>query len=106
MKKITTHYDNLQVAHNASPSVVRAAFKALSQKWHPDKHHDNRELAERNYQIIKRAYDVLSDPAAREQHDLWIRHMYEEKDKSVKGANRFISKTSEPEKKRSISVVV
>jgi len=106
MKKITTHYDNLQVAHNASPSVIRAAFKALSQKWHPDKHHDNREVAERNYRIIKRAYDVLSDPAAREQHDLWFRHMYEETTKSEKESNPFFSKTVKKEKRKSISVRV
>lgn len=106
MKKITTHYDNLQVAHNASPSVIRAAFKALSQKWHPDKHHDNREVAERNYKIIRRAYEVLSDPAAREQHDLWIKHMYEEKAKSDSKSNRFFTKTSKTKKRKSISVRV
>ena len=106
MKKITTHYDNLQVAQNASPSVVRAAFKALSQKWHPDKHHDNREFAERNYQIIKRAYDVLSDPESRVQHDLWISQIQAEKTTPVKESNRFFKHDVKKEKRKSISVVV
>ena len=33
-----THYDNLQVARNASSGVIKNAYKALVQQWHPDKH--------------------------------------------------------------------
>lgn len=102
MKNITTHYDNLQVTHTASASVIRAAFKALSQKWHPDKHQANLELAQRNYLIIKRAYEVLSDPEARLQHDLWIKHMISKKVDRVKASQQ----PTHTEKKQSISVIV
>ncbi len=67
-----THYDNLQVAQNASQRVIRAAWKSLSQEWHPDKHPRDRQKAEQVQKIINRAYEVLSNTEARKQHDEWI----------------------------------
>lgn len=67
-----THYDNLNVSEKASPEVIRAAYKALSQKWHPDKHPDQREKAERYFKIISRAFEMLSDPKARAAYDVWL----------------------------------
>lgn len=69
MAKISTYYDILQVSPQASTSVIRAAFKALSQKWHPDKHPNNPEIANKKFHVIKLAYDVLSNPRLREQYD-------------------------------------
>lgn len=68
-----THYQNLQVAENASPEVIKGAYKFLSQKWHPDKNPDNRVEAERISRIINEAYTVLSDPIRRKEHDKWLR---------------------------------
>lgn len=68
-----THYDNLQVKDTASIDVIKGAYKYLSQKWHPDKHPDNRERAERITKIINSAYEVLSDPQKRAEHDHWIK---------------------------------
>jgi hypothetical protein len=33
MKRLHTHYDNLKVAQNAPPEVIRAAYKTLSQNF-------------------------------------------------------------------------
>lgn len=71
MARIHTHYDNLKVARNAPPEVIRAAYKTLSQKYHPDRNQDNPE-AIRIIQIINTAYEVLSDPERRAAHDRWI----------------------------------
>jgi len=71
MKRLHTHYDNLKVAQNAPPEVIRAAFKTLSQKFHPDRHGGDAR-ATRTFQLITAAYDVLSDPQRRRQHDEWI----------------------------------
>lgn len=71
-KKFNTHYDNLQVKENASLEVIRGAYRYLSQKWHPDKNADNREEAARVTRIINAAYEVLSDPQRRKEHDDWI----------------------------------
>lgn len=67
-----THYENLQVSKNASERVIRAAYKSLSQEWHPDKHPGDSARAERIMKIINEAYKVLSDPTLREAHDKWI----------------------------------
>jgi hypothetical protein len=69
--QIHTHYDNLKIARNAPPEVVRAAYKTLSQKFHPDRNSD-KEGATRTFQIINSAYEVLSDPVKRKAHDEWI----------------------------------
>lgn len=71
MAKIHTHYDNLKVARGAPQEVVRAAYKALSQKYHPDKNPGD-EKAARIMAIINSAYGTLSDPVRRREHDEWI----------------------------------
>jgi len=71
MAQIHTHYDNLKVTRNAPPEVIRAAYKTLSQKFHPDRNPD-KQNATRTFQIISSAYEVLSDPVKRKEHDEWI----------------------------------
>ncbi len=71
MSDLHTHYDNLKVARNAPPEVIRAAYKSLSQRYHPDRNPDT-PSATRVFQMINTAYDVLSDPAKRREHDAWI----------------------------------
>ena len=71
MSPIHTHYDNLKVARNAPPEVIRAAYKTLSQKFHPDRNPGNAEAA-RIMAIINTSYEVLSDPDKRQEHDLWV----------------------------------
>jgi hypothetical protein len=71
MQKIYTHYDNLKVARNAPIEVIRAAYKTLSQKYHPDRNLDNPDAA-RVMAIINASYEVLYDPAKRAEHDEWI----------------------------------
>ncbi|SFV10094.1 J domain-containing protein [Pseudoduganella namucuonensis] len=71
MGKIHSHYDNLKVARMAPQEVIRAAYKALSQKYHPDKNPGD-EKAARIMAIINSAYGTLSDPQKRKEHDEWI----------------------------------
>ena len=71
MAKIHTHYDNLKVSRMAPPEVIRAAYKALSQKYHPDKNAGD-EKAARIMAIVNSAYETLSDPQRRKEHDEWI----------------------------------
>lgn len=71
MGKIHTHYDNLKVARLAPQEVIRAAYKALSQKYHPDKNPGD-EKAARIMAILNSAYGTLSDPLRRKEHDEWI----------------------------------
>jgi hypothetical protein len=71
MAKIHTHYDNLKVARLAPQEVIRAAYKALTQKYHPDKNPGD-EKAARIMAILNTAYGTLSDPVRRKEHDEWI----------------------------------
>ena len=72
MNRVHTHYDNLKVARNAPPEVIRAAYKALGQKYHPDKNQSSSESI-RIMKIINDSYSVLSDLATRKTHDDWIK---------------------------------
>lgn len=72
MAKIRTHYDNLNVSRNAPASVIKAAYKALCQKYHPDKYIGGHEEALRIMKSINSAYAVLSDSGKRAEHDQWI----------------------------------
>ena len=71
MSGLHTHYDNLKVARNAPPEVIRAAYKSLCGKFHPDHHPDNPSVTH-TFQLISIAYNVLSDPVLRQEHDQWI----------------------------------
>ncbi|MES2017588.1 MAG: J domain-containing protein [Pseudomonadota bacterium] len=71
MARIHTHYDNLKVSRKAPQEVIRAAYKALSQKYHPDKNPGD-EKAARIMAILNSAYGTLADPTRRREHDEWI----------------------------------
>lgn len=71
MSELTTHYANLRVARNAPPEVIRAAYKALMQKHHPDRHPGDAK-AERIVRLLNEAYAVLNDPEQKARHDAWI----------------------------------
>lgn len=67
-----THYHKLMVAEHATPDVIRAAYRTLAKRWHPDRHPDDQERAHKRMQVINNAYAVLSDQKKRREHDLWI----------------------------------
>ncbi len=73
MANTRTHYDNLKVTKDAPASVIRAAYKALCQTFHPDKFQGNNEEAERVMKLVNASYAVLIDPAKRTAHNAWIR---------------------------------
>lgn len=98
--QIHTHYDNLKVARNAPPEVIRAAYKALAQRYHPDLNHA--PDASRVMKILNDSYSVLSDPKSRAEHDRWIA---EQLDRGAAGQYRSeterSSDTAPTEEKRS-----
>lgn len=69
MAKLRTHYDNLKVARNAPDAVIRAAYKALMQKYHPDKYDGDPKEAERIAKVIQASFNILSDLVKRAEHD-------------------------------------
>ncbi len=73
MANIRTHYDNLKVTRDAPVSVIRAAYKALCQTYHPDKFQGSTEEAERVIKLVNASYAVLIDPVKRAGHNVWIK---------------------------------
>ena len=61
----------LGVARNATAAEIRAAYRTLGAKYHPDRHQGNplENLASQKMAEINRAYGVLSDPARRRAYD-------------------------------------
>jgi DnaJ-class molecular chaperone len=72
MCKFRTHYDNLNVMQNATPAVIKSAYKTLCQIYHPDKYVGGYEQAHLIMKLINKAYAILSDPIKRIEHDKWI----------------------------------
>lgn len=62
------YYDILEVSSKASPAVIKAAYKSLVQRYHPDKNNNDAASAQRTTQLVQ-AYEVLSDEARRAGYD-------------------------------------
>ena len=63
-------YDILGVGPDSTEVQIRAAFRKLTFKHHPDRFSgDEREKAEQHFQEITEAFNVLSRPDSREKYD-------------------------------------
>lgn len=63
------HYATLGVSSFANQGEIDQAYHALAAQWHPEKHLDNRTLAQRKFSEINEAYFILSNPTRRENYD-------------------------------------
>jgi curved DNA-binding protein CbpA len=57
-------YEVLQVHHRAEADVIRAAYRTLARKYHPDLGGDQRRMA-----AINEAWAILGDPRLRAAYD-------------------------------------
>jgi DnaJ-class molecular chaperone len=63
-------YDVLEVSSRASAEVIKAAYRALIEKYHPDKHPESLRLrAEEKARQLNAAYAVLGNPQKRSEYD-------------------------------------
>ncbi len=63
------YYELLGLHYEAEDIVVRAAYKALAQKYHPDKAPSNAEQANMVMTQFSEAFQVLNDPKLRKRYD-------------------------------------
>jgi DnaJ-class molecular chaperone len=68
---LKTHYEILGVSERASQTEIKAAFRALALKWHPDKHEGkkSRDEAETKFKAITNAYKILTDAHSKLLYD-------------------------------------
>ncbi len=63
------YYNILGVPEDASQQVIKAAFRKLAFKHHPDTNPGNEKEAEAKFKEINEAYAVISDKTKRQQYD-------------------------------------
>ena len=63
------YYDILGVSKGAPADEVKKAYRKQALEWHPDKHKDNKEAAEKRFKEINEAYQILSDVEKRRAYD-------------------------------------
>jgi curved DNA-binding protein CbpA len=66
---LKTHYDALAVARSADGDVIRAAYRVLAKRYHPDTATGPKEIAAAHFRRIQEAYEVLSDARRRAKYD-------------------------------------
>lgn len=64
------YYQSLGVAKSADEKEIKAAYKRLARKWHPDVNPNNPE-AESKFKEVSEAYQVLSDSEKRKLYDAY-----------------------------------
>ena len=62
-------YKLLGVEKNASDAEIKASYRKMAMKFHPDRNKDDPEKAEVKFKQIKEAYEILSDPKKRAAYD-------------------------------------
>ncbi|NJN75760.1 MAG: J domain-containing protein [Synechococcaceae cyanobacterium RL_1_2] len=72
MAKLKNYYEILAVPRDASPEMVKRAFRQLARRYHPDVNPGDR-LAEEKFKDLNEAYEILSDPNKREQYNQYTR---------------------------------
>ena len=65
------YYKTLGVSRKATSKQIKKAYRELALQWHPDKHkgEEEKEKAEKQFQAIAEAYEILSDEEKRAAYD-------------------------------------
>lgn len=66
------YYEILEVSQKASQEVIKAAYKSLMQRYHPDRNPDNAEFALHASRVVQ-AYEVLADLDKRAVYDIELK---------------------------------
>jgi len=63
------YYEILGITKGTDQAAIKAAYRKMALKWHPDRNKDNKADAETKFKEINEAYQVLSDPGKKQQYD-------------------------------------
>jgi molecular chaperone DnaJ len=62
------YYEVLAVSRTATDEEIKAEYRKLAMRWHPDRNNGSKE-AEEKFKELTEAYDVLRDPQKRAAYD-------------------------------------
>jgi DnaJ-class molecular chaperone len=66
------HYATLGVTRDADFIAIRAAYRALAKRYHPDAAKEQKEAAEALFRKIHEAYETLSDAQRRAAYNFYL----------------------------------
>ena len=69
MADVPDHYSTLGVLPSADIEIIRAAYRVLAKRFHPDTTTAPPDEAQKRFRQIQDAYEVLSDDSLRAKHD-------------------------------------
>lgn len=92
-----TYYDILQVSMEASDEVIKAAYKSLVKKYHPD---SGIESDVNQFLKVEEAYETLSDSESRKKYDESLRAEKKEEKIQVKEPEGFFTSAEKIQKPR------
>lgn len=92
-------YEILEISHEATAVTIKAAYRKLARKYHPDLN-GGAESYVKKFKEISEAYEILSDSEKKKNYDI-LRGFYKETHTHAKfkEANRAYSETVKEEAK-------
>lgn len=85
------YYRDMEIPVGATSQAIRAKYKELARKYHPDRNPNNPHAAER-FKRVGVAYATLSDPVKRSAYDaertFYYQRLREERERTVRQQQR------------------
>ncbi len=97
------YYKILQVHYDASPEIIRAAYKKLCKSYHPDENHEDSE----QMSVLNEAFQVLNHVSSRKAyHCQWLEHYAPQNDyvRSLEEKGTYPNDTSESSAKETMEL--
>lgn len=69
MEQLSDLYEVLGITRHATEEDIKASYRKLAKKYHPDAHPGDREC-EKRFQAISEAYSILGNPEKKKKYDM------------------------------------